>query len=148
MFFSQPGLSLSMLSDLSRQAIGRVRGLALPSSLIDTLNNSEISVFEVGSIDQLIDMLMAERIQAFIYSESGGRVAVNQRELGEQIKPYKVDEIETIEGFLAVSKSSALIHQTDKLSQFTAQLIKNDKIPGIYRKYGLHAMAEGLKNKQ
>jgi len=148
MFFSQPGLSLSMLSDLSRQAIGRVRGLALPSSLIDTLDSSEISVFEVGSIDQLIDMLMAERIQAFIYSESGGRVAVNQRELGEQIKPYKVDEIETIEGFLAVSKSSALIHQTDKLSQFTAQLIKNDKIPGIYRKYGLHAMAEGLKNNQ
>jgi len=146
MFFSQHGLSLSALSDLSRQAIGRVRGLALPRSLLNALDSSEINVFEVGSIDQLIDMLMAKRIQAFIYSESGGRVAVNQRGLGEKIKPYKVDEIETIEGFFVVSKNSSFIRQADYLSHLTSQLIKHDKIPGIYRKYGLHAMAEGLSS--
>ena len=128
------GFSWSTQADLKPYRIGLIRGYTYGPELDSAIEEGQLKVTAVPSIDQLFNMLSRNRIDLVLADESAGYVLA-QREESEQIIPADKPTSEDIQ-YLAISRQSPAVALVPKINSILIELRVEGIIDDILHKHG------------
>ena len=121
-------INISHYSDLSNLRIGTLRA----ATYFDQFDHDEsLNKVEVVNYNQLIQMLLKDRIDTFLEREESVKPWIDHVDYQQKIKlaPYQYNK--SVESYIAFSNKSPLIKEIAQFSQVQKQLLNSGEIKAL-----------------
>lgn len=121
-------LNISHYSDLSNLRIGTIRA----ATYFDQFDHDEsLNKVEVVHYNQLIQMLLKDRIDTFLEREESIKPWIDHVDYQQKIKLAKYQYNKSVESYIAFSNKSPLIKEIAQFSQVQKQLLNSGEIKAL-----------------
>lgn len=121
-------LNIANYSDLAKLRIGTLRA----ATYFDRFDRDQsLNKVEVVNYNQLIQMLLKDRIDTFLEREESVKPWIDHVDYKQKIKLADYLYNKSVDGYIAFSKKSTFINEIEQFSLMQNQLIKNGDIQAI-----------------
>jgi polar amino acid transport system substrate-binding protein len=125
---SDSTLNISNYSDLAHLRIGTLRA----ATYFDRFDNDQsLNKVEVVNYNQLLQMLLKDRIDTFLEREESVKPWIDHVDYKQKIKLADYLYNKSVDGYIALSKKSSFITEIEQFSNMQRQLLNNGEIQTI-----------------